>query len=139
MFGDKNILLTVSSTCMPSYISAPLIYHLIDFWGILHIIWLPFTIYMEDIIQLISYQIIGLVTYNTVYKGTSKLHITDEQSTHFAVHIYPSIFGIFEKHQPNTLSTLSKIQWYNLLFLIPMSTQKCAPPFFQFFIWFQPK
>ena len=33
-----------------------------------------------------------LFPYNTVHKGTDECHKIDESSTHFAVHISPSIF-----------------------------------------------
>ena len=37
----------------------------------------------------------GVVTYDTVHKGNSKHHKTDEKITHFAVHVSPSMFGFF--------------------------------------------
>ena len=49
-----------------------------------------------------------LVPYNTVYKGTSKIHKRDENITHFSVHVPPSIFE-FKKKQPTKISTLSKM------------------------------
>ena len=36
----------------------------------------------------------GLIPYDTAHKGTSKYHKPDEKSTHFVVHVPPSIFLI---------------------------------------------
>ena len=38
------------------------------------------------------------IIYNTVHKGTSKRHITDEKTTHFAVRVPPSIFDLLKIH-----------------------------------------
>ena len=54
-----NILLAVPSTCIPIYISVTLNYPFIGSGRLLHIIWLPFAISMEEKTQLVSYQIIG--------------------------------------------------------------------------------
>ena len=55
----KNLLLTVPSTCMPSFICSTLLYTFIDYGRLLHIIWFPFDMYLEEITNLISYQSIG--------------------------------------------------------------------------------
>ena len=49
----------------------------------------------------------GLVIENTLHKGTSKCHKTDENSTHISVHITPSIFEF--SNYPTTSRTLSKM------------------------------
>ena len=54
-----NMLLTVPSTCMPSYISVTILYLFIDPARLLHLRWLAFTMSLEEITHLVSYQIIG--------------------------------------------------------------------------------
>ena len=44
---------------------------------------------------IIGLVLIGMVPDDTVHKGASKCHNTDEKSTNFVVHVSPSIFGFF--------------------------------------------
>ena len=57
-----NMLLTVPSNQIPSYIRATLMCPFIKYGILLHIIWLPFTVSMEYINHLKSYQRIGVTT-----------------------------------------------------------------------------
>ena len=54
-----NMLLTVPSTRIPSYISVTLHYNFIESGRLLNIRWFPSTMYMGDKTQLIYYQSIG--------------------------------------------------------------------------------
>ena len=36
----------------------------------------------------------GMIPEGTVHKVTSKRHKTDEKSTHFVLHVPPSVFGV---------------------------------------------
>ena len=54
----NNMLLKVTSTRMTSYISTTLHYFFVGYGMLLHLRWLPFTLSMERITQMVSYQII---------------------------------------------------------------------------------
>ena len=75
-----------------------------------------------------------LVPDNTLHKSTSKHHKMDEKSTHFVVHVSPSIFGL-KKNSPLRPAPIQKRSGLFNLILFPMLTEKRAPPFCQFF-WF---
>ena len=57
----------------------------------------------------------------------------DEKRTHLAVHVSPSIFGIFEKYWPTIPITLLKMQWADKN--PPMLMEKRASLLLKFF-WF---
>ena len=60
----------------------------------------------------------------------------DEKSTHFLMHVPPSIFGFLN---PTTPITHSKIQWSIYKYIkFQMLTEKRAPPFCHFFLCLVP-
>ena len=68
-----------------------------------------------------------LVTYATLQKGASKHHKTDEKSTHFAVHVSPSIFNKIKNFPTILRAHLIAHGYYKKK---RMLTEKRAPPFF---------
>ena len=67
------MFLTVPSNLIPIYISATLIYLLIESGRLLNIIYFPFTMSMEEITQMISYQIIGATLISGDFSATAIL------------------------------------------------------------------
>ena len=51
-----------------------------------------------------------LVPDDTVHKGNSKSHKTDEKGTHFAVHVFHKYLDFLERNTTTTIPLL-KIQW----------------------------
>ena len=76
-----------------------------------------------------------LVLDDTVYEGTSKRQNMDERSTHFAVHVSPSIFN---KNKCISPLNPSPIQLLSGMIFLPMPKEKGEPPFCQFFLGLVP-
>ena len=77
------------------------------------------------------------VELNANNKGTGKNYKMDENSTHFAVHVSPSIFRFVLTIPLHP----APIQKYSRMYILkyPMLMVKHAPPFCQFFlVLFQP-
>ena len=78
-----------------------------------------------------NYSHYGGQTHNN--KCTDKFHKMDEKSTHFEVHVYPSIFGFFSKLSHCTQNPFKNSVWYIYIFIyFPMLTEKQAPLFCHF-------
>ena len=69
-----------------------------------------------------------LVPDDTVHKGTSKHHKTYEQSTNFALHISPSIFG-FKKNQPTAPTSFQNVVGYFSFHMLIISWVMCTAVF----------
>ena len=71
----------------------------------------------------------GMVPDDTVHKGTSKNHKTDEKITHFAVHVPPAIFDL-KHNNPSTPNAHKIASWADLK--ISILTEKHTALFCQF-------
>ena len=67
------MLLKVTSTRMTSYISTTLHYFFVGYGMLLHLRWLPFTLSMERITQMVSYQIIVATPRSGEFSSTGIL------------------------------------------------------------------